>query len=227
MSTRFEILKNGKRVCITGINGDGVLSVNVNYVKHLENESSHDLHIGGLGRFDGSQDNEHHASWPAPKITTGDEITIRILPPGEFDEPRGMTFKAKKTLDDPELGKVSFYINSWTGNIAFDAPPIESANFRICAEEKGPTQEQRKLLRDLPSRHQKLWPDICSAILKCHPEIETSNELCNRLATNVFINIADDSNTIELAYRVEGDPEFRNFIVRLRESEIAEVFTVD
>ena len=34
MSTRFEILKNGERVCISGINGDGVLSVGLTYVKH-------------------------------------------------------------------------------------------------------------------------------------------------------------------------------------------------
>ena len=32
MSTRFEILKNGERVCISGNNGDGVLSVGLTYV---------------------------------------------------------------------------------------------------------------------------------------------------------------------------------------------------
>lgn len=61
MSTRFEKLKNGERICISGINGDGVLSVGLTYVKHPGQEQSHDLQIGGLGFFDGSQDRRHHA----------------------------------------------------------------------------------------------------------------------------------------------------------------------
>ena len=59
MSTRFEILKNGERVCISGINGDGVLSVGLTYVKHPGQDSTHDLQIGGLGMFDGSRDRQH------------------------------------------------------------------------------------------------------------------------------------------------------------------------
>ena len=43
MSTRFEILKNGKRICISGINGDGVLSVGLSDVKRAGEESTHDL----------------------------------------------------------------------------------------------------------------------------------------------------------------------------------------
>ncbi len=104
MSTRFEVLKNGKRVCISGIIGDGVLCVGLNYVSHPGQESTYDLQIGGLGMFDGSQDRQHHASWPSPDLAVGDEITIRILPPGEYDQPYGMIDTARKTIEDPELG---------------------------------------------------------------------------------------------------------------------------
>ncbi len=98
MSTRFEILKNGQRLCISGINGDGVLSVCVTYVKQADSELSHDLQIFGLGMFGGSNDRHRHAAWTSPQITVGDEISIRILPPGEFDEPSGMTGTLRKLL---------------------------------------------------------------------------------------------------------------------------------
>jgi hypothetical protein len=37
----------------------------------------------------------------------------------------------------------------------------------------------------------------------------------------------DDSNTIEITYRVEGDPEFRCYFVTLRDWQIAEVFMAE
>ena len=74
MSAQFEILRNGERVCISGIDGDGVLSVSLNYVKHPGQDGTRDMRIGGLGFYDGSQDRQHHAGWPAPAIVIGDEI---------------------------------------------------------------------------------------------------------------------------------------------------------
>jgi len=223
MSTRFEILKNGKRVCISGVNGDGVLSVGLTYVKHPGQDLSHDLQIGGLGMFDGSQDRQHHADWPSPDVTTGDEITIRILPPGEYDEPHAMTGSPQKIIDDPEFGELNYYVDSWDADIPFDSAPIESAHLHIRADETGPTKHQRDLLNDLRVRHLELWPDIRSALVKCHPEIATPDELSARLETHIGINMYDDSNTVELTYSVEGDPEFRGYFVTLRNWEIAEV----
>lgn len=181
MSTRFEILKNGERVCISGINGDGVLSVGVTYVKHPGKEPSFDLGVGGLGMFDGSMDRQHHADWPSTEITTGDEITIRILAPGEFDEPCGKTCSPKKSIDDAELGTINYYINSWDADIAFDVAPFQSAHIHFGADENGPSEHQRRLLRDLRDRHVELWPNIRSALVKCHPEIQTPDELDLRL----------------------------------------------
>jgi hypothetical protein len=44
---------------------------------------------------------------------------------------------------------------------------------------------------------------------------------------HVGISLYDDSNTIEMAYRFEGDPEFRGFFVTLRDWEIAEVYIAE
>ncbi len=223
MSTRFEILKNGERVCISGINGDGVLSVGLTYVKHPGQELTHDLQIGGLGMFDSSQDRQHHAGWPSPDVTTGDEITIRILPAGEYDEPQGMTGSPKRTIDDPDFGQLNYYVNSWDADIPFETAPIQTAHIHLRADDSGPSQHQRDLIHDLQTRHAQLWPDICSALVRCHPEIKTSDELSTRLVPHIGINMYDDSNTIEITYSIEGDPEFRGYFVTLRDWEIAEV----
>lgn len=223
MSTRFEILKNGKRVCISGINGDGVLSVGLSYVKHADQEGAHNLHIGGLGMFDGSQQRQVHAAWPAPLISPGDEITIRLLPPGVFDEPLGMTAGPKKTVNDPDFGPMSYYIDSWDAEVTFESHPLKSAHLHLRAAESGPSQVQRDLIRDLRSRHAQLWPQISSALVRCHPEIDTTEELSKRLLPHVGIDLDDDPNTIQISYSVEGDPEFRGYFVTLRNWEIAEV----
>ena len=223
MSTRFEILKNGKRICISGINGDGVLSVGLSYVKRAGEESTHDLHIGGLGMFDGSQDRQHHAGWPAPDIATGDEITIRVLPAGDFDDPEGMTGSPNKTIDDPDFGQLNYYIDSWDADSPFETEPIQTAHIHLRANDSGPTKNQRQYVNELKHRHAQLWPEIRTALVKCHPEINTSDALSSRLAPHNGINMYDDSNAIELTYSVNGDPEHRGYFVALRDWQIAEV----
>ena len=47
MSVRFEVLRNGHRLCISGINGDGVLTVMVDYVKHKGKDPDLGLSVGG------------------------------------------------------------------------------------------------------------------------------------------------------------------------------------
>ena len=223
MSTRFEILKNGKRVCICGINGDGVLSVGITYVKRPAQDFTHDLQIGGLGMFDGSKNRQHHADWPSAVVTTGDEIIIRILPPGEYDEPQGMVGRPQRTVNDTDFGQLNYYIDSWDADIPFDSAPIESAHIHLRAEDTGPSQNQRDTIRELRVRHSQLWPEICLALVKCHPEITSSDELTARLVPHVGINMYDETNTIEISYTIEGDPGFRSYFVTLRDWEIAQV----
>jgi hypothetical protein len=227
MSTRLEVLKNGQRICISGINGDGVLSVGLDYLKHPGQDPSHKLRIGGLGHFDGSQDRQHHAAWAAPEVTTGDEITIRILPAGDFDDPPGMTSSPTKILHDPDFGKSSYYINAWDADIAFDSPPFRTAHIHLRADESGPSQAQRNLLRDLPSRHAELWPVIFAALLRCHPDIESLDQLSKRILPGVGINLYDDSSTVEISYSVKSDSGSRACLVTLRNWQVAEVCMAD
>jgi hypothetical protein len=134
-----------------------------------------------------------------------------------------MTGSPKQAVDDPDFGQMNYYIDAWNADIPFDSAPIESAHIHIRADDSGPSQHQRDLIVELLDRHSELWPDICTALVKCHPEIKTSDELSSRLVAHIGINLYDDSNTIEITYRVEGDPEFHGYFVTLRDWEIAEV----
>ncbi len=224
MSTRFEILRNGERVCISGINGDGVLSFGVTYVKHANQEPAIDLHTSGLGSFDGSRDGQQHAGWPTPEIGIGDEITVRILPAGQFDEPDRMTSSPKKTLNDPELGDMDYYIDAWVADISFSYPPFENVRVHLRADDSGPTKNQRHLLRELSHRHSELWPEISSALIRCHETIETIEELENRINSRFGVDLYDnETDSIAIRYNVDGDPEHRAYFVTLRNWKVTEI----
>ncbi len=138
-----------------------------------------------------------------------------------------MTRSPRKSVDDTELGTLNYYIDSLEANIAFDAPPIASAHIQICEDENGPTKQQLELLRLLPLRHRNLWSDICTSLIRCNAEIQTIDELCARLITHLSVSIYHKSNTVELGYRIEGEPEFRGYFVALRDWKITEVCTAE
>ncbi len=93
---RFQIIINGEETCTAGIKDYGVLSAIFSWVlrdpakydskKHpsLEKFTAEEtsFHIGGM------LNNGSHVEWIKREIKPGDEITIKILEPGEYDEPK-------------------------------------------------------------------------------------------------------------------------------------------
>ncbi len=90
-----------------------VLSFGLSYVKHAGDEGSHQLHIGGLGLFDGSQNGRHHAAWPAPRISPGDEVTIRILPSGDLEDDSNTIAISYFVDGDPEFRGYCVTLRNW------------------------------------------------------------------------------------------------------------------
>lgn len=87
MSARFEILVNGEKLCTSGIDGDGVLSAILSYALNPRLDiNNYEFSVGSLNT-DRAAGVQHHANWLTPPVGPGDEITIRILSPGEFDPP--------------------------------------------------------------------------------------------------------------------------------------------
>lgn len=95
---RFEVLLNGKRLCIAGVPEFGVLSTIVCRVKRnpaQELPEKHanvsedffneyvELSVGGLNSTE-----RKSLHWIREFISAGDEVTIRVLEPGEYDPPK-------------------------------------------------------------------------------------------------------------------------------------------
>lgn len=100
-SLRLELLINGRRIAIAGLEGFGVLSAIVDWVRRspdaitpkMRAQASFDerrfleevceIHLGGLNSVTGED-----LFWAKQALGPGAEVTIRILAAGEYDPPR-------------------------------------------------------------------------------------------------------------------------------------------
>ena len=92
----FEVFLNGKRLCLAGLGGQGVLNVIVNSVSGRNGECL-GLNVGGLT----SSTNEHVRWEEFKKLKTGDEIRIKISESPTADEP------TRRFHYDPKMKRVS------------------------------------------------------------------------------------------------------------------------
>jgi hypothetical protein len=78
----FEVSVNGKRACVAGLRGQGVMSAIVNWLggtaaKAMGREL--ELRVGGL-----NSETNQHMDWPTVLLKVGDEVAVRIV---EVDQP--------------------------------------------------------------------------------------------------------------------------------------------
>ena len=99
---RFEVTINGRRACVSGIVGYGVMNVIVGRVKRnpkrfpgkgqvrfSKSEWSReelDIQVGGLD-VNGT---DEHLHWLRRGIRLGDEIVVRVLGQGPIDKPKSL-----------------------------------------------------------------------------------------------------------------------------------------
>lgn len=227
MAGRIEVLHNGRRVCMPGINGDGVLCAIVNCVKHADQETKYDLSVTGLGQYHPAHRQSQHVDWPVPDIGIGDEITIRILPPGDFDTPDGMMPSPQKSINDSLFGRLQYYINVWVGSVAFSNPPLKEAVVNLVAPESGPLESQRRAFQEFGARHGELWPQIAEALVRCHVGISSVAELEKQINPRMYFIMQDDDGSVSIRYSIRGDPRGREYVMTFRDWQIAEVYPVD
>ena len=89
----YEILLNGKKVCLAGVDGLGVLSANLSSVSRAPNPDAGEdasvptkeltLEVGGLRSVEGI-----HVSWLNHPLAVGDTVTIIVKEATLVDEPR-------------------------------------------------------------------------------------------------------------------------------------------
>ncbi|HBI44438.1 MAG TPA: hypothetical protein DDY78_16525 [Planctomycetales bacterium] len=99
-NVRFQLLVNGEVKATAGIESLGVLSMILSWVrcnpnaapkdaksvlKHCAQELDEPDMFVRLGGLDSAKD--RLMTWFVRDIQVGDEVTVRVLPPGEFDSP--------------------------------------------------------------------------------------------------------------------------------------------
>jgi hypothetical protein len=98
---RVELIVNGSPQYKSGIPDHGVLNVILSWVKrhpdafdperHGEEQRSsfcqEALDVQATGIDTPTAESASHLAWPKKELQVGDEITIRILAPGDVDEP--------------------------------------------------------------------------------------------------------------------------------------------
>ncbi len=98
---RYQIILNGRALCVAGVDGlGGVLNATLTWVKRerrpgddvLDDDEvpqegkileSHYLNVGGVDPLAND-----HVRWCEEPLKPGDEIMIRILGPGKADDPQ-------------------------------------------------------------------------------------------------------------------------------------------
>lgn len=227
MSARIEVLHNGERACVSGINGDGVLSVIVTYVKRASEQPTYELSVSGLGQYHPAHKQSQHVLWPTPEVQVGDEIAIRILPAGSFEPPKGMIPSPSKSLDDSVFGQLQYQIEVWVGETAFEHGPFKSALLNIVAPDTGPTESQRRLFQEFAERHDVLWPMIAEALVRCHKQISSTNELLTKIRSRFDVIMDEDLNSLSVRYSIIGEPKHRAYVIKLRDWELAEIYPIE
>ena len=222
MPIRFEFRKNGQTVRTAGVHDQGTLVFTFDYGAADPKDHATATVLG----IDLSGELQQMSQWPMPGFHVGDELTLRILPPGEFDPPEdGYTF-TDEYLEDAEFGKMGYQIDSWQFSMPFEFGPLKTACVR-CRAEAELTQALRQRFRSLQNLHAEAWPNILEALVSCHDKLTRPEDIESRLNSQVAIHLNEES-PVEFVYSVDGDePESRAYFVTVDDGKVADAFVAD
>jgi hypothetical protein len=79
----FEVSRNGKRLCVAGIDGDCFLNTMVDHIAGVRGRPELYLHVGGL-----ISATEEHVIWRSTRLKDGDEVRVKIVETERADRPR-------------------------------------------------------------------------------------------------------------------------------------------
>ena len=89
----FKVDLNGKRICVAGVGGDGVLTAIVDYVGNGRS-STLSLSVGGL-----FTPTSEHAIWKLLALKVGDMVVVRVIETDSVDRPRKRYRPDSKTAE--------------------------------------------------------------------------------------------------------------------------------
>jgi len=215
-----------------GIDGDGVLAVNLDRVQHAGEDEELNLHVGGLGKYHPQRDEQCHVHWRVPNVVElGDEITIRILPSGQYDDPSEVHPSPSAKIDDPVFGSISYNVSAWDGQVAFEFPLARTTHVRVHvgAPDSGPTQAQRDIFQEFLFRYKDLWPSVAEALSRCHRTLSSVDAVHAHLDPIIGLDLYESPpGQLELSYTFDLDTKWRqSYHVTIRDWQIVEVCCLD
>jgi hypothetical protein len=107
----FEVSLNGERLCVAGIDGDGVLNAMVDHVK-INARDDLRLRVGGLVSA-----TEEHLTWAQAGLKVGDEVRVRILEFDSVDEPKRR--KLREDLERDQLEGNKEYVREFAKKLGW------------------------------------------------------------------------------------------------------------
>ena len=78
----FEVHLNGKRICVAGFDGYGVLNTMVDHVTAANGRDDIRLRVGGLMKA-----TEEHVTWTNLRLKVGDEVALKVVETSSVDAP--------------------------------------------------------------------------------------------------------------------------------------------
>ncbi len=229
MSVRFQVLFNGTALFVSGVPGEGVLAVGLDRVQRRgEEKEKLSLHASGLGRYHPELADAFHVNWEVPEnVGVGDEVTIRILPPGDYDDPANVRRSPSAEVDDPVFGLLKYNVSAWDGVMPFDFAPSGTTHLRvhIRGSEDGPSEVQRELFQEFRSRYAQLWPAVAESLRRCHPRMTTVDEVNQRLDPTISMDLSESpGNELVLRYQfdIEDDRRAACFVT-IRDWQVVEI----
>jgi hypothetical protein len=97
-NVRFQVLLNGEVVATAGLSSYGVLSIICDWVRRDLDEVP-EAKRSAPGFNPAARD--EHLEWFGSRLNAGDQVTIKILPPGEFDPPAGVIPRDYEDDEEP------------------------------------------------------------------------------------------------------------------------------
>lgn len=82
MTVRFDVAVNGERLCVAGLEEEGMIVVTVGCSRGWY---GHEQSVSVRGTIGNALADYRSAVWGERELIFGDEVTVRLLPPGESD----------------------------------------------------------------------------------------------------------------------------------------------
>lgn len=205
---RLEIKINGETITTAGVAKDAVLGQHLDYIPRRQSPEgtqppSLDFHVGGNEIKEG----DIHASlqWIYRRLTIGDEITLRILGPGQSDPP--IRYVSDTVIEDPFLGRLVYGFGPhgcWNTQVNAAGTPYE-LQLHIPGASNGISFESRDFCAKIIQSLDQLIAESLNRLSAMLPDPTSVEDLKTLLIPHISVEIEPTKNHNPVAFTLNLD----------------------